>query len=251
MHVRRLPHSGDGYRCGSMTAAVPVSRARTWPLERRDAVVLGAWFVGVVAVGWAIGALLTGPFDDSAFVRWDESVSRWFAEGRTATLDDLSTAGALLADTIVKIVVTALVVIVVYAVWRSWRDVLMIVLPLVLEASSFILITWLVGRPRPDVPRLEESPVDSSWPSGHTAAATAYMSMVVVVWWHIENKVVRVVTVVRGDRRAADRRLGPHLRRHAPPIRRDRRGGPRRGLGVRRLARAARPGLTCGSRSSS
>lgn len=179
-----------------MTAALPVSRARTWPLERRDAVVLGAWFVGVVAVWWAIGALLTGPLDDSGFVRWDESVSRWFAEGRTATFDDLSTAGALLADTIVKIAVTAIVVIVVYAVWRSWRDVLMIVLPLVLEASSFILVTWLVGRPRPDVPRLEESPVDSSWPSGHTAAATAYMAMVVVVWWHVENRAVRIVTVV-------------------------------------------------------
>lgn len=179
-----------------MTAAVPASRARTWPLERRDAVVLGGWFVGVVAVWWTIGALLTGPLEDSGLVRWDESVSQWFADGRTPTLDDLSTAGALLADTFVKIGVTAVVVIAVYVAWRSWRDVLMIVLPLVLEASSFIIVTWLVGRPRPDVPRLEESPVDSSWPSGHTAAATAYAAMVVVVWWHVDNRAVRIATVV-------------------------------------------------------
>ena len=181
-----------------MTAAVHVHRDdhASWPLERRDGFVLAGWFVALVAVWWAVGALLTGPLDGSGFVAADEDVSRWFAERRTPLQDDLANAGSLLSDTLVKIVVTAIIVAVVMAVWRSWRDAVMIVLPLVLEASTFIVATWLVGRPRPDVPRLEESPVDSSWPSGHVAAATAYAAIAVVVFWRVENKVVRAITVV-------------------------------------------------------
>ena len=179
-----------------MTAALQVPHTRTWPLERRDAAVLLGWFIGLVGVWWAVGALITGPLDGSGFVRTDERISEWFADGRTPRYDDLSAAGAMLADTFVKIIVTAIAAAVILAIWRSWRDVAMIVLPLILEASTFIVVTWLVGRPRPDVPRLETSPVSSSWPSGHTAAATVYFAIVVVIWWHVRNAVVRVISIV-------------------------------------------------------
>ena len=36
----------------------------------------------------------------------------------------------------------------------------------------------------------------SSWPSGHTAAAAVYAAIVIVLWWHVEHRLVRVVTVV-------------------------------------------------------
>ena len=178
-----------------MTTALQAPGVRSWPLERRDGLVLGAWFVGLVAVWWAAGALLTGPLDGSGIVRADERIARWFAAGRTATNDDLAMVGMSLADTFVKIGVTAVAAAVVLALWRSWRDVLMIVLPLILEASSFIVVTWLVGRPRPDVPRLEDSPVSSSWPSGHVAAAVVYSAIVVVIWWRVDNRAVRAATV--------------------------------------------------------
>jgi undecaprenyl-diphosphatase len=174
-----------------MTAATHVPAAGSWPLDRRDGLVLGAWFAGLVGVWWAVGALITGPLDDSWLVRTDERISEWFADGRTPTNDDLAMAGTMLADTFVKIGVTAVAAIIVLAVWRSWRDVVMIVAPLVLEASAFIIVTWLVGRPRPAVPRLEDSPVDSSWPSGHVAAAVVYSAIAVVVWWRVEQRVVR------------------------------------------------------------
>ena len=179
-----------------MTAALEVPRSRSWPLERRDAAILVGWFVGLVGIWWAVGAIITGPLDGSGFVRTDERISQWFADGRTPRNDDLAVAGAMLADTFVKIVVTAIAAGVILAIWRSWRDVAMIVLPLILEASTFIVVTWLVGRPRPDVPRLESSPVSSSWPSGHTAAATVYFAIVVVIWWHVRNPVVRVISIV-------------------------------------------------------
>ena len=227
-----------------MTAALQVPHTRTWPLERRDAAVLLGWFIGLVGVWWAVGALITGPLDGSGFVRTDERISEWFADGRTPRYDDLSAAGAMLADTFVKIIVTAIAAAVILAIWRSWRDVAMIVLPLILEASTFIVVTWLVGRPRPDVPRLETSPVASSWPSGHTAAATVYFAIVVVIWWHVRNTVVRVDQHRGPARRPPDRRLGAHVRRDAPPVRRRGRGGPRRGLGLRGVVAAARSDLT-------
>jgi undecaprenyl-diphosphatase len=173
-----------------------VDRARSWPLDRRDGVVLAGWFAAFVGVWWAVGALVHGPLDGSWVVRTDESISRWFADGRTPTIDDLALAGMLLADTFVKIGVTALAAVAALVIWRSWRDALMIVLPLIIEASAFIVVTWLVGRPRPDVPRLEDSPVSSSWPSGHTAAAVVYSAIVVVIWWHTDNRAVRVATAV-------------------------------------------------------
>jgi undecaprenyl-diphosphatase len=179
-----------------MTAALRMERHQTWPLDRRDGLTIGAWFAGMVAVWWAVGALITGPLDGSWLVRWDEDVSQWFADRRTPLQDDLAHIGAMLADTFVKIGVTAVAVVIVFALWRSWRDVLMIALPLIIEASSFIIVTWLVGRPRPDVPRLEDSPVASSWPSGHTAAAAAYAAIAVVVWWRIENRAARAVSVL-------------------------------------------------------
>ena len=43
---------------------------QTWPLGRRDGVVLVAWFAVLTLVWTGIGLLLTGP--DSGLVRWDE-----------------------------------------------------------------------------------------------------------------------------------------------------------------------------------
>ncbi|MET0577690.1 MAG: phosphatase PAP2 family protein [Ilumatobacteraceae bacterium] len=166
----------------------------TWPLDRRDAGILLAWFVGLTAVGVAIGMLLTGPLDGSAVTRTDEAISRWFADRRTPTLDDLTWVGSMLADTVVKITVTAVVAVAMLWAWRSWREPLMVVLALVLEATTFIVVTTIVGRPRPDVVRLEGSPVDSSFPSGHTAAAAAYGAIVVVIWWRTDRRWVRVAS---------------------------------------------------------
>jgi len=171
-------------------------------------VVLLAWFAVLTLVWTGIGLLLTGP--DSGLVRSDEDMSQWLADRRTPTLDDLTLVGSMLADTIVKIAVTAVVSVIMLVVWRSWREPLMMVLALVLEASSFIVVTTIVGRPRPDVPRLEGSPVDSSFPSGHTAAAAAYGAIVVVASWRTERRwvprfaavVVATVVVAVGCSRA-------------------------------------------------
>jgi undecaprenyl-diphosphatase len=168
----------------------------TWPLTWPDAGLLAAAYVVLTLVWVGIGELLTGPLEDSALVKADQDVAEWFADHRTETWNTWADAGAMLADTVVKIVVTAVVAGIMLAVWRRWREPLLVIVALVLEASAFITITWLVGRPRPDVPRLESSPVASSFPSGHTAAAAAYTAIAVVIFWHTKNVWIRTVAVV-------------------------------------------------------
>lgn len=151
-----------------------------------------ACYVAMVVVWVGVGELIMR--SDSIKAR-DQSIAEWFVDSRTATLDTLSSLGSNLADTMVKIAVTAVLAIAMRLVWKRWREPLMMVVPLVLEASVFITVTYLVARPRPDVERLESSPVDSSFPSGHVAAAAAYGALVIIVYWHVRNRLARALVI--------------------------------------------------------
>jgi len=162
---------------------------RQFPLGWSDA----GWFVVAYAVLTGVfigmGELVTHAWR----VTFDERIERWLAGHRTAWLNRATFIGSELADTVVKISVTALVALIMLAVWKRWLEPLMVSLALVLEASVFITTTWTVGRPRPDVPRLETSPVGSSFPSGHVAAAVVYSAIAVVVCWHTRKTWPRVL----------------------------------------------------------
>jgi membrane-associated phospholipid phosphatase len=167
----------------------------TWLVRRSEALALGAFYVAFTAIWFVVGWLLTHPLKNSWIVHTDQSVSRWFEKQRTPGLNSLSFVGSMLSDTIVKIAVTALVAIVMLIVWKRWLEALMVTVTLILEALSFITITTFVNRPRPDVDRLDSSPVGSSFPSGHTAAAVAYTAIVVVIFWHTRKRWVRALAV--------------------------------------------------------
>ena len=182
---------------GAAAPAVPEPVAerhvglRQFPLGWSDV----GWFVVAYAVLTGVfigmGELVTHAWR----VTFDERIERWLAGHRTAWLNRATFIGSELADTVVKISVTALVALIMLAVWKRWLEPLMVSLALVLEASVFITTTWTVGRPRPDVPRLETSPVGSSFPSGHVAAAMAYAGIAVVVFWHTRRRLWRVLSV--------------------------------------------------------
>ena len=128
----------------------------------RDAGLLLACYVVLTGVWSAVGWALVHPLDDTAIVRTDERVANWFVERRTPTLDDWSLVGSYLSETIVKIVVTAIIVLVLLWAVKRWLDPLVVAVSLILEAMVFITVTWIVARPRPNVERLDGSPVDSS-----------------------------------------------------------------------------------------
>ena len=100
------------------------------------------------------------------------------------------------AGTIGGIGVTALVAMIALAAWRRWLEPVYLAVTLIFEATVFIIVTTIVARPRPDVLRLEDSPVNSSYPSGHVAAATVYGAFVVIVFWHTRATWARTLAVV-------------------------------------------------------
>ncbi len=104
----------------------------------------------------------------------------------------------MMSDTVVKIVITGIVAVTMLIVWRRWLEPLIVAVALILEALTFITVTTLVGRPRPNVPRLETSPVGSSYPSGHMGAAIAYSAIVVVLLWHTRRHWLRVLLIAVG-----------------------------------------------------
>jgi undecaprenyl-diphosphatase len=149
----------------------------------------------MVALWSLVGWVLVHPLEDSSLERGDERAVRWFAERRTPTWDSLSLVGSWLSETIVKIVVTALVCLLLLRLMRRWFEASVVAVTLILEAMVFITTTKIVGRPRPDVPRLESSPVGSSFPSGHVAAAVCYGAIAVVVFWHTRKVWARALAV--------------------------------------------------------
>jgi undecaprenyl-diphosphatase len=178
---------------------MPKPRLRdTWILRKQEAITFGILYVAMTAIWFAFGWLLTHPLKDSWIVHTDESIERWFVERRTPTLNSLSFVGSMLSDTLVKIIVTAIVALVMLKVWKRWLEPLVVCMALVLEALCFITVTTLVGRPRPEVEHLDTSPVGSSYPSGHTAAAVAYSAIIVVLFWHIRTRWIRASLVALG-----------------------------------------------------
>jgi len=149
-------------------------------------------YVALVAVWFAIGKLVV---DNSSINSLDQTVADWFVTQRTPGLDVTSKWGSNLAETFVKIGLTAVIAIAMRVVWKRWRESLMLAVPLVLEAAAFITVTYLVARPRP-ADQLESSPVNSSFPSGHVAAAAVYGALVVIVFWHTRKYWIRAFVII-------------------------------------------------------
>lgn len=168
----------------------------TWPFDRTHWKQLFTTLVGFVAVASLIGFAFTDWFTPNAITAFDEDVAERLVDSRTSGLDDLSHWGAFLADTPVKIGGSIVLAAALLYRWRRWHEAAFIGLTLIFEATVFIITTFIVSRPRPDVPRLLDSPVDTSYPSGHVAAATVYTAIAVVVFWHTRSLWARSLAVI-------------------------------------------------------
>jgi membrane-associated phospholipid phosphatase len=156
----------------------------TCPLRKSDFALLFGFYAAMTAVWSVIGLVISKWADDTSLGHDDEQINQWFADHRTSGWNTASHVGSLLSETAIKIALTAVVVIVLFRMFHRWLEPLVVAVSLIVEAMVFISVTYIVGRPRPDVPRLDGSPVDSSFPSGHTAAAVCYVAIALVVCWH-------------------------------------------------------------------
>jgi membrane-associated phospholipid phosphatase len=135
------------------------------------ALMLGGYAVMTVVL-LGVGLLLTHTLAHTVG-RWDEHVNEHFARTRSQGWNGITQFATEGLNT-APVVVGAALVSAFLLIRHRFREAAFLVLALVLEITVFLSVTFLVARPRPDVPRMNSTPATSSFPSGHTAAATVF-----------------------------------------------------------------------------
>jgi len=140
------------------------------------------------------GLLLTGPL--AGLGERELTVNEWFVAQRTTTFDAITLWWSDLGTTVTVIGVAVLAVALLWWRSRQWWYAVVPVLAVGAPASVFVLAALVVGRDRPDVPQLDQAPPTSSFPSGHTGAATALYVTLALAAQRIRRTWLRVVVTV-------------------------------------------------------
>jgi undecaprenyl-diphosphatase len=123
---------------------------------------------------------------------WDEHVNVWLAAHRTSFRTHLSLIGSIVSGGVVLPIVTGLTAVVCAAL-KKWRLAAFVVFVLAVESASYRITTLAIHRHRPHVVRLENLPVNASYPSGHTAASIAvYCGLALLLSSLVKNLAFRV-----------------------------------------------------------
>jgi membrane-associated phospholipid phosphatase len=194
------PASDDGLQA-------PVLRARKGgPAERLGealgnlhpalvfVVVMLAGLAATAALSICLGFLVTKVLEPSWGIgAANERANAWFAAHRTGSRTDASLVGSIVAGGVVLPIVAGSIALV-CAVLRKWRIAAFVVFALGVESASYRLTTLVVHSQRPRVARLENLPVNASYPSGHTAAAIAvYGGLALLIASRVRHTAVRVL----------------------------------------------------------
>ncbi len=157
----------------------------------RDALVrailpaVGLWLV-VVAAGWL---LVDGPL--KPWAKAEETLNDRIADARTPTWNTISGYFSMIGSTPVIITVA---VVVALGVWWSTKRWWMAVVPLLaifMQSIVFVTSAAVVGRDRPTVKMLDDSPPTTSYPSGHESATTALYVSFLLLSLRVRNPALR------------------------------------------------------------
>ena len=167
----------------------------TWKEAGRDLAVrvvlpLVVWFLVVLAIGWAI---TDGPLKHLG--TREERFNKWLASGRTPTLDDITLFFSWTGATVSIIGVCLVVVALVWWRTRQWWYAVIPLIAISAQALVFFFTTLLIDRERPHVEKLDDSPPTSSYPSGHTGAATGLYFTLALMALRIRQPALRAVVV--------------------------------------------------------
>ena len=110
----------------------------------------------------------------------DESFNETLANHRNGTLTTFSEIGSQVGGAPVLPILVGLIALACAAL-RRWRIAAFAVFVLLVESATYRITSIVVPRDRPSVHRLEDLPVDASYPSGHTAASVAVYSGLVLL----------------------------------------------------------------------
>ncbi|NHA68568.1 phosphatase PAP2 family protein [Phycicoccus flavus] len=144
------------------------------------------------AVIAGIGFLIVGPLRG---LEGENEVNRWFEDQRTPLGETITLFQSSMGNTEYVIGVGVIVALVVYWRTRKWWYAVVPLVSISVQALIFVAAAYVVGRPRPNVERLDPTPPTSSYPSGHVGASTALYIAFALMATRIENVVARRVLV--------------------------------------------------------
>ena len=130
-------------------------------------------YVAVAGLSILLGLFVTRVLIVNGTIAGDDSsVVRVLSHHRSGDLTEASLVGSIIAGGVVLPLIVAGFGLVA-ALFRQWRLGVFLICALAIESAAYRTTTLLIPRHRPNVVRLENLPVNASYPSGHTAASIA------------------------------------------------------------------------------
>jgi membrane-associated phospholipid phosphatase len=171
--------------------------SRPTPKEAARGLLLRAIAPGIlvwlVIVGF--GELLRGPL--KPLNHTESGLNADLARDRTARWNTITMVWSHVGNTEIVIGVCVLAVALLWWRTREWWVAIIPAIAISLQATIFVIATAIIGRPRPEVPKLDPAPPTSSYPSGHVGASTAlYLSLALIAASRIERPWLRRLVVV-------------------------------------------------------
>jgi membrane-associated phospholipid phosphatase len=164
-------------------------------VSRNAAKILGCLAV-VYAVLIGIGLLLTKVLEHSGLVGAEDHINSGLAHHRDKALNDLTYVFSGLGNTGAIIGAMVAVAIAMRFALKRWRESVFLIVAVSGQALVFFCVQLTITRQRPHVKRLDSSPPTSSFPSGHSGAATAlYVASALLVVWYVQRQWVKILAV--------------------------------------------------------
>lgn len=141
-----------------------------------------------------LGFLIVEPLGD---LPAGDGVEGWFAERRTPVMNTVTEWVGHLGMT--EVIIGTTLVTAAYLWWRTrqWWFAVVPAIAVFVQAAIFLTSSLVVARERPDVEQLDDAPPTSSFPSGHTGAASALWFTLALLAQRLENRAARwAVTVL-------------------------------------------------------
>jgi undecaprenyl-diphosphatase len=148
------------------------------------------------AVLVGIALLLTKVLDGTGFIKAEDHINTGLADHRDKPLNDLTYVLSGLGNTAAIIGAMLAVAIALRFALKRWRESAFLILAVSAQALVFFCVQLKITRQRPHVKRLDSSPPTSSFPSGHTGAATAlYVASALLVAWYVRRRWIKFLSV--------------------------------------------------------
>ncbi len=168
----------------------PTAREAARDLGVRALAPTAVWWLVVLAFGWA---LADGPLKHMG--RSEEALNRSLAARRTSVFNDITLFFSWTGATVSIVGVCIVTMAVIWWRTRRWWFTVVPLIAISLQGIVFFFTTLLIDRQRPDVVKLDHSPPTSSYPSGHSGAATGLYVTLALLALQIRRPVLRVLTV--------------------------------------------------------